>query len=117
MSKLHFKGNQVDFILLLNDEISESDISSYKSNDSIDLAKLNQILALDNIFTTQNKKGNTGELIQVSKQEIENEFGTSNVDTVKDTIVRSGILIDIDSSKGFNKRRYSNTNPSNGFGA
>ncbi|KAF0274371.1 hypothetical protein FOG51_00596 [Hanseniaspora uvarum] len=117
MSKLHFKGNQVDFILLLNDDISESDISAYKSNDSIDLAKLNSILAIDNIYTTQNKRGNTGELIQVSKQEIENEFNTHKLDTVKDAIVRNGTLIEIDSSKGFTKRRYSNTNPNNGFGA
>ena len=117
MSKLHYKGNQVDFILLLNEDITESDISSYKANDSIDLAKLNSILSIDNIYTTQNKKGNTGELIQVSNQEIENEFGTKKLDNVKDAIVRGGTLIEVDTSKGFNKRRYSNTNASNGVGA
>ena len=117
MSKLHYKGNQVDLILLLKEDITESDISSYKANDSIDLAKLNSILSIDNIYTTQNKKGNTGELIQVSNQEIENEFGTKKLDNVKDAIVRGGTLIEVDTSKGFNKRRYSNTNASNGVGA
>ncbi|KAL6925796.1 hypothetical protein ACO0SA_000397 [Hanseniaspora valbyensis] len=126
--KVHYKGENIDFIILLNEEdqdvvldkynaykkehYSGPEEEGYKINNK-DVVDLNSLISIDSIFTTTTKRGTRGELLQANKQELENEFKTKdNYQIISDIIINGDL---VEENSGFNKRRYSNTNAANGL--
>lgn len=123
--KVHYKGKNIDFIILLNEEDQDvvlqkynlykkehSNVEDYKVTDK-DIVELNTLISIENIFTTTTKRGARGELLQANKQELENEFNTKdNYQIISDIIINGDL---VEENSGFNKRRYSNTNAANGM--
>ncbi|XBW35560.1 hypothetical protein QEN19_001135 [Hanseniaspora menglaensis] len=124
--KVHYKGTNADYIILLNLENDEvlPKYEAYKTTNhtgaeepryqitSKDVVELNSLISIDSIFTTASKRGSRGELLQANKQELENEFNTKDSYQIISDIIINGELVEENS--GFNKRRYSNTNQNNG---
>ncbi|KAF2211787.1 hypothetical protein CERZMDRAFT_59734 [Cercospora zeae-maydis SCOH1-5] len=90
-TKVHFKGNSDDFIIIVE---SAKAVQDWKKDSSVPLA---QVVAGFKIFLTH-KQGNTGVLDGASKGALEDEFGTSNEDEVIKQILEKGNIVESGSS-------------------
>ncbi|KAF1818682.1 shwachman-Bodian-diamond syndrome protein [Dissoconium aciculare CBS 342.82] len=83
--KVHFKGEQDDFIVFVE---SAKAVQDWKKDKTIPLA---QVVNGWKVFVTH-KHGNQGILDTASKSSLENEFGTSKEDDVVAQIIEKGSI-------------------------
>ncbi|KAH6648477.1 shwachman-Bodian-diamond syndrome protein [Truncatella angustata] len=82
-TKVHFKGQEDDFIIFVDDV---SAYNQWKSDKTIPMA---QFISTFKIFVTH-KQGNQGQYDGASKSTLENEFGTSKEEDVIKQILEKG---------------------------
>ncbi|KAF2017571.1 shwachman-Bodian-diamond syndrome protein [Aaosphaeria arxii CBS 175.79] len=101
-TKVHFKGNEDDFIILVD---SAQAVKDWKADSSIPLA---QVVSGWKIFVTH-KQGNQGILDGASNGALDSEFGTHKEEEVVKIILEKGTV-----QESENKERQGDTNIANG---
>jgi ribosome maturation protein Sdo1 len=99
-TKLHYKGNDNDFIIFVD---SVEDYQKWRGDKSVPLA---QVVSSFKVFTTLN--GAQGLLEGASKQTLENEFGTSKEDEAVLTILEKGSLQEFEMAERQGRKNDSN---------
>jgi len=99
--KVHYKGNDEDFLVFLD---SVDDYQKWQSDKSVPLA---QVVSSFKVFTTH-KHGAQGLLEGASKSTLENEFGTSKEDEAVLKILEKGSLQEFEMAERQGRRNDSN---------
>ncbi|EGP88480.1 uncharacterized protein MYCGRDRAFT_40062 [Zymoseptoria tritici IPO323] len=89
--KVHYKGNNDDFIVIVD---SVQAVKDWKKDSSVPLA---QVVSSFKVFLTiplLHRHGNQGILDGASKGSLESEFGTSNDDEVVKQILEKGSIVE-----------------------
>ncbi|KJX94629.1 shwachman-bodian-diamond syndrome protein [Zymoseptoria brevis] len=89
--KVHYKGNNDDFIVIVD---SVQAVKDWKKDSSVPLA---QVVSSFKVFVTGGH-GNQGILDGASKGSLESEFGTSNDDEVVKQILEKGSIVETGSA-------------------
>lgn len=82
--KVFYKGTENDFIVFVED--SEA-LKKYRSNDKT--VPLVDVISIYKVYTNR-QGGNEGVIDEASNSELQNEFGTRNIDEVLLKIIREG---------------------------
>jgi len=99
--KVHYKGNDEDFLVFLD---SVDDYQRWLSDKSVPLA---QVVSSFKVFTTH-KHGAQGLLEGASKAMLENEFGTSKDDEAVFKILEKGNLQEFEMMERQGRKNDSN---------
>jgi ribosome maturation protein Sdo1 len=100
-TKIHYKGNEDDFIILVESADAVKQWKEDKSTPLVDVVK-----SFD-VFTTH-KHGAQGELNRASNALLENEFGTKNVDDVLKIVIEKGQLQEVQGAARQADRNHAN---------
>ncbi|KAE9988826.1 hypothetical protein EG328_007430 [Venturia inaequalis] len=100
-TKIHYKGTEDDFIILVE---SEEAVKKWKEDKTIPLVDVVQSF---DVFTT-GKHGAQGELNRASNAVLENEFGTKNSEDAVKAIIEKGQVQEVQSSGRQGERNRSN---------
>lgn len=82
--KLFYKGKEEDFIIFIEDKDL---LNKYRNNDTT--IPLIDLVSIYKVFTNR-QGGSEGVLDEASKAELQNEFGTNNVDDAIKVILKEG---------------------------
>ncbi|THZ50337.1 putative RNA binding protein [Aureobasidium pullulans] len=89
--KVHFKGNDDDYIVFVD---SAQAVRDWKADKSVPLA---QVVSGWKIFVTH-KQGTTGILDGASNSQLDNEFGTHKEEDVVQQILEKGDILETENS-------------------
>ncbi|EGV64915.1 hypothetical protein PSN45_005268 [Yamadazyma tenuis] len=102
--KIFYKGEENDFVVFVEDREA---LDKFREDSSIPLV---DVISVFQVFTNR-QGGVEGQLLQASKTELENEFGTKNTDEVIKKIVLEG---SDKSNASINNRKFNSHNDSMG---